>query len=1799
MAQRQLKLKVSADIDKSLQKLLKTLESTQTLKVKTQLDDGGLSKMLKSLNAISSKKVKVGLDIDGRSLNALSNRVAKLADKKLKVSAEADDSSVKKVQQSVANLDNAVKSISRKDVTIDIDASKVPHMAKKLEEIGYIINDISKKKITVDIDVSKVPYMAQKLEMLGYAINDTSKKTVKPSVDDSEITKASNKTKELEDDIDGVNRRVIAPKVDISGLQQLGDKLDEISSKILNIAGKAIKPAVELAEDSLDLYDTQKSFQLQMQGLGLADESINNIIKDMNDYGKQSKYSVADMLKAYSEFKGAGMEDPTALIKGMAGLASYGAKPSQALQALITNMTEGSDTDSVYNGDWRQMRKAIGASASKSIRDWFLINKGLELNKENLSEGMITIGDFKQAISEIGNQDTFQKMAQQTNTLSSALENLKESFTVGMIGDLKDSGPMAKFTEGLIKIINDFSDAVPLVSDRLSGTLDKLLNVFGTSFDKFNAKDFLNGVFDSLDRFVDFVTPFIKAVGKLTDGGKNLGTFVGNLVKYAAQLKIGMKVLKGALSLGTGIQNIANFGKQLSGLRFPKKSTNMPESPVGGGIPTPPAGGTQNISKWSKLNSSIQQGAFTIGAVGVSMAVLAKSMEVVASVNIPTDKLAANVAKIGVATGLISTLYGFTDKLSKKFDANIMNGVKNAVLVGGSMVLLAQALKMVADTDIPSERLVKNVGKIGVAIGGMSALFGAIGHFGGGVKGKIMQGVVSALAIGGAMILLGQALKLIADIDIPFDDLIKNVLSISAGIVLMGGAFAGFGALASLGPVAGYIVAGIAVAGVISASMLLLSLAFEGIAKSAERTTQSLIQTATNLGKLATVNIPSIKSLQGNINKLAEDITAIHNSIKSIGGEGFWSSLVSTLEVSFDANTAEKAIKIFTDVNDFVNKINSQPMPDGQAVVDKVTSLKEVITEMDKAFEGIGGGGFWSSLVESLESGFDSATATNAISMFENVANFVRDLNKISIPEANFEKGSESPFATKIKNIKKILEELNKASSEIFDGGLLDSLVQKWTTGNNSETLNNILEQMNGVIKFSQGVKKLPDTKDVTDKIESIRKILEKLAKFKFPEMDKVDSGKTKNLNALLTAMGDIADGIAKLDTLPSQDVIVKKVEDLKVAIQKISEFDFDSIDFKKIASNEGNIKKLDTFIGNLKTIATSFSEIAGANIPENIPTIIENIKNGIEKAQEIDLSGFDSNKTANSKTAIEFIQGVISIGKSIGEMQQFAEQLANMDAINTSLDNISQLVSDDNGSLKKIKESIEDNFADAPDTTKLVSFVTSLRSIADAILQLDAIGNQFEDMTAFNTAMNSISGLFEKEGALLKLKTAVESNFKEAIETSHVLTFIQGIMDIANKLQVAEGALNGIDLTKLQEQLQKFTTSDDGKGIFATLTKINQSMLQLSGSGTPQSAVSNNLDTSYLGNAQSGMSSTSAGVSITQVTTLVDELVKIANKLSELQNIAIDTATLSKKVDDINLAMMKIKTISILYKDLSGKYKDFENINKVVTGVVTIANNLNAIPPITESVVTNIGQVQTALSELDKIATDFSVSGITNAVTAVQNMVTALMGLEVSFVSTGKSYGSKLIEGFTSSTWQTMVDKVTSVITTIEGKADLAYIGKRMSTTLVKGFDVDSILLKIEQIQTKINSLTGKTVKIDIQEVTTKTTVKKASGGIIPEYRSTGGRVGSRLFKSRGTDTVPAVLTAGEYVIKRSVTSALGKGFLDNLNQLNLRGALMALANKTGNQVINNTTNNITQNVDNKASFINGLGAIGRVVRA
>lgn len=90
----------------------------------------------------------------------------------------------------------------------------------------------------------------------------------------------------------------------------------------------------------------------------------------------------------------------------------------------------------------------------------------------------------------------------------------------------------------------------------------------------------------------------------------------------------------------------------------------------------------------------------------------------------------------------------------------------------------------------------------------------------------------------------------------------------------------------------------------------------------------------------------------------------------------------------------------------------------------------------------------------------------------------------------------------------------------------------------------------------------------------------------------------------------------------------------------------------------------------------------------------------------------------------------------------------------------------------------------------------------------------------------------------------------------------------------------------------------------------------------------------------------------------------------------------------------------------------------------------------------------------------------------------------------------------------------------------------------------------------------------------------------------STGGRIsnqgvlyrkkGGSIFKPRGTDKVPAMLTEGEYVQKKQAVDFFGVDFMRKVNNLDVRGAMNALLTKAGTSVgvgrqsiVNNTVNN------------------------
>ena len=98
-------------------------------------------------------------------------------------------------------------------------------------------------------------------------------------------------------------------------------------------------------------------------------------------------------------------------------------------------------------------------------------------------------------------------------------------------------------------------------------------------------------------------------------------------------------------------------------------------------------------------------------------------------------------------------------------------------------------------------------------------------------------------------------------------------------------------------------------------------------------------------------------------------------------------------------------------------------------------------------------------------------------------------------------------------------------------------------------------------------------------------------------------------------------------------------------------------------------------------------------------------------------------------------------------------------------------------------------------------------------------------------------------------------------------------------------------------------------------------------------------------------------------------------------------------------------------------------------------------------------------------------------------------------------------------------------------------------------------------------------------------------TGGRIPShkgqalYRAKGGDIFSKIFKPKGTDTVPAMLTPGEYVMRKKAVDTFGAKFMQRINHMDVAGAFRELSAKFGGIVTNNGGTYITNNITNNNS--------------
>lgn len=141
----------------------------------------------------------------------------------------------------------------------------------------------------------------------------------------------------------------------------------------------------------------------------------------------------------------------------------------------------------------------------------------------------------------------------------------------------------------------------------------------------------------------------------------------------------------------------------------------------------------------------------------------------------------------------------------------------------------------------------------------------------------------------------------------------------------------------------------------------------------------------------------------------------------------------------------------------------------------------------------------------------------------------------------------------------------------------------------------------------------------------------------------------------------------------------------------------------------------------------------------------------------------------------------------------------------------------------------------------------------------------------------------------------------------------------------------------------------------------------------------------------------------------------------------------------------------------------------------------------------------------------------------------------------------------------------------------------------------INSLDIAIKQVS-KAGDTTEQKVYSNYRRQAEESMSVYSTGGRV-EYHSGGLPVGIN-WQSRGTDTVPAMLTPGEYVLRKKAVDSLGLGFLNNLNKFGSN--VLQTMNKS--TIINNiyNTNNakISQNIDNKSQYLNGMYGVDKLMR-
>lgn len=525
-----------------------------------------------------------------------------------------------------------------------------------------------------------------------------------------------------------------------------------------------------------------KTFQGNMEMNGHTAAEIKSIKGELQDFAEATIYSSSDMASTFAQLEAVGTKNTTKLVKGFGGLAAAAENPTQAMKTLSQQATQMAAKPTVAWEDFKLMLEQTPAGISAVAKQ---MGKSTQSLIKDVQNGKLATEDFFDAISAVGTNDAFTKLATEYKTVGQAMDGLSETAvnklqpafdTLSAKGISAISALIDKMGEldgeAIANKVSDFVEKTSKYWNILKPELIEVKNAFGDAFSAiWRSVESITGKFGSLKSMYSFGETVRGASDALQSFSGFLEEHSDIIAKLITQLPKLLVAYKGFKIVSAVAPGMAGFTKAVAGLAA-QGISGLASKLLGLGTSQKTVGDMSALSAQKILASAASFVALGAGFALISVGFSLLSNSAISLANAGPLAIAVMVGMVAAIAGLAVGAAALGPSLTAGAVGFVAFGAAIA-LVGTGALLASTALAVVASV-LPTVVQYGTQGAVSIAALSAAMVAFSVGAAAAGVASVALG--VGLVAVGAGLTVVGAAVVVVS----------AGVLALAAGATLLG-----------------------------------------------------------------------------------------------------------------------------------------------------------------------------------------------------------------------------------------------------------------------------------------------------------------------------------------------------------------------------------------------------------------------------------------------------------------------------------------------------------------------------------------------------------------------------------------------------------------------------------------------------------------------------------------------------------------------------------------------------------------------------------------------------------------------------------------------------------------------------------------------------------------------------------------------------------------------------------------------------------------------------------------------------